>query len=235
MLFRWRRDPGRTWPESGFPLPDLLLTGGFLIFPAVLAVLAKVAGSGYTSRYGWPAILGLALGSVFLVADIWTKPAGTRILAALFLVFLFQTTENFRSLRGPRPKPEDRWSKITQLSAENPAIPVAVDAGNAYLQLMYYSAPELRKQVIRVIDRDAAVRWAGTDTGEIIHRLLGQFFPWRIEDSASFLAAHKKFLVLLDGSIFTVYSWLPQYLLEKKYHLTLLWEDGPAAIFMAEE
>jgi Dolichyl-phosphate-mannose-protein mannosyltransferase len=236
MLFRWWHDPGRTRFESSFSFPDFLLIGGFLILPAILVVLAQVSGAGYTTRYGWPAILGLALGSVFLTGDIWTKPAGSRVLAALLLVFLFQTTENFRILLyGQRTNPEDRWSEITRLSVENPTIPVAIDAGNAYLQLLYYSAPELRKQVIRVIDPEAALRWGGTDNSELIHRLLGQFFPWRLEDSVNFLAAHKKFMVLSDGSNFTVFSWLPQYLLEKKYHLTLLWKDGPGSIFLAEE
>jgi hypothetical protein len=242
MLFGWWRDPSQTSRGNGFPLPDLLLINGFLIFPAVLVVLAKVGGSGYVYRYGWPAVVGLPLGAVFLTADIWTKPAASRVLTALLLVFLFQTTVNFRDLRSPGPpadlygeQPEARWSEITRLSVENPTIPVAVDGGNAYLQLLYYAPAELRNHMIRVVNPEARLRWTDNDMGDIYHRSLGQFFPWRIEDSASFFAAHKKFLVMSDGTIFTHARWLPQSLLENKYPLTLLWEEGPSSILLAEE
>jgi hypothetical protein len=227
--------PCQSQSKNGFQPPEVVLIGGLLIYPAVLVILAKVAGSVYTARYGLPAILAFALTLVFLLGDIWTKPTATRLLAALLLVFLYQAGTDVRFRFRYHPKPEDNWSGITRFCIANPGIPVAVDSGDAYLQIMYYASPELTKRLVRVVNPEAAVRWTGTDTSEIGYLLFRQFFPWRIEESERFLTVHKKFFVLLDGSNFTVFTWLRQYLLEKKYHLTLVWQDNSSSIWLAEK
>ena len=50
---------------------------------------SKLLHSGYTPRYGWPAIFfGFVLGSVYLVREIWLKPFSIYVLMALFIAYL---------------------------------------------------------------------------------------------------------------------------------------------------
>jgi hypothetical protein len=231
-VYQWWRNPQQALVR-GLPLPDMLLIGGLLLYPAVLAALAKVAGSVYTERYGWPAILALVLGSMFLAGSLWMKPVAAQVLVVLLAVFAFQLYGDLRGLLSPRPKSkEERWAKITQFSNANPSIPVALDSVDLYLEMTYYPAAELRGRIVRVVNRDAAVRFAGNDTSEVIHTQLGPVLSWHVEDSESFLAAHKRFLVQSDKS---KDSWLLPYLLEKNYHVTLLWEDPSSMVSLVEE
>jgi hypothetical protein len=233
MLWRFWENSEKAWPKKGFQLPEILLIGGWLIFPAILVVLAKIAGSGYTDRYGKPAVLGLVLGLIFLVGEIWTKPAASRVLGALLFVFLYQTAEYSHMLiRSHRPKPEDRWSEMTKISNADPSIPVVLDTVDQDLEMMYYPAPGIRQRIVRVVDPDTAVRLTGTDTSEVIHRAFGRFLSWPVEDSTSFLAAHKKFFVQSD---YRIYSWFLRSVIEKKYHVTLLRQNDSSTISLVEE
>lgn len=60
----------RGWPADSLSVPELMLAGGFLFYPALLVVLTKLLGSGYVPRYGWPAILGLMLWLLYLLGMV---------------------------------------------------------------------------------------------------------------------------------------------------------------------
>src|SRR5262249_21956359 len=66
-LLRRMRELREGIREGEFGLPEIILVSSFLLYPALLVVLTKLLDSGYAPRYGWPAILGLVLGSVYLV------------------------------------------------------------------------------------------------------------------------------------------------------------------------
>jgi hypothetical protein len=53
--------------------------------------------------------------------------------------------------------------------------------------------------------------------------MLSRFVPLRIEDAAPFLAAHPIFFLESHHSSL---EWLPTYLLNHKYQLNMLWQDG---------
>jgi len=84
--------------EREFGLPEIILVSSFLIYPALLVVLTKLLDSGYTPRYGWPAILGLVLGLVYLVRTIWLKSSSFYLLVALLIAFAVQGGMDFQTL-----------------------------------------------------------------------------------------------------------------------------------------
>jgi len=73
-LLRLRRTREEGSMERDFGPPEIVLLGGFLCFPALLVVLIKLVHSGYTPRYGWPAILGLALGLAYVLGAFGLNP-----------------------------------------------------------------------------------------------------------------------------------------------------------------
>ena len=235
VLRRLWRTPQEAWPTCGFRPPEILLIAGFLVYPSFLAVLTKIQGGGYYPKYGWPAILGLVLASVSFFP---TSPRGmlglTRLLGALLIVFVAQGARDLRDVfkgdpAGPRATA--RWSSVAEVTQIDPNIPVVIDNGLVYLEMAHYAAPSLRSRLVKVVDKEAAIHFAGSDVDNTT-RVLGDFFPLRVEDSASFLAGHGRFFVYSrrDG-----FNWLPQYLIARKYQLKLVGEGSGGSIYAAEQ
>ena len=229
-LLRMCRTPGRegSLDERDFGLPEIILVGGFLCFPAILVVLTKCLHSGYTPRYGWPAILGLVLGSVYLVRSIWLKPSSTYLLVALLLAFAYQGGRSLNKAGSSRV--DERWTSLAELSHSEPNIPVVIGSPIAYLEAAEYSPPELRGRLVEVVDADNATRLVGADTPDKTNRLLAQFIPLHVEDLAAFQVTHQKFILRSDGR----YDWFTQYLVERRYHLSLLSKDAGSSLYIAE-
>jgi hypothetical protein len=231
-LLRICRTPGAGSPdERDFGPPEIILVGGFLYFPVLLVVLTKLLHSGYNPRYGWPAILGLVLGSVYLVRTIWPKPSSAYLLVALLIAFAVQSGSDVRTLyTAGSTRVDERWTRLAEVSRNEPSIPVVIGSPVAYLEAAEYSPPELRDRLVEVVDPDIATRLVGADTPDKTNRLLAQFIPLHVEDLAVFQAAHQKFILRSDGS----FDWFTQYLVERRYHLGLLSKDVGSQIYMAE-
>jgi hypothetical protein len=262
-LWRSQRSPQHALSMSGFQPPEIVLIGGLLIYPAMLVLGQRVRWSVYEDKWGLPAVLALALGFVFLASSLWTKPAALGLLVALLVVFLYQMEQQVDGLRfayrpnaGQNFMPPDHteslcngwqipsntfgttcetWSRLAQFSLVYPTIPIVADY---YMEAMHYAPPELRPRITRVVNPEASARLIGKDSSDREDILVRKFFDFPVVDSASFLAAHKKFIVqMLDDTSWVSgeVSWFTLYLIEKKYHLTLLWKYGSQAIFLAEQ
>lgn len=217
--------------EFDFSLSETVLVAGFLYFPAFLVVLTKLLHSGYTNRYGWPAILGLALGSVFLVRNIWLQSQGAFLLVALMIGFVYQSGNSITKLfKAGSSAVDGRWTSLAEFSRHEPGLPVVIGSPTDYLEANEYSPPELRDQLIEVADGDNAARLSGSDTTEKTNRLLARFIPLNIVNLAEFQAAHQRFLVRSGGS----FDWFTKYLVENRYDLRLLSQDGGTSFYVVQ-
>jgi hypothetical protein len=214
-----------------FRSAELVLISSFLFYPALLTVLTKLLGSGYTSRYGLPAVLGLVLGSVFLTRTLWLKSSSVYLLAALLIIFAFRSGSDFLMVYKARSIGVDgHWNRLAELSVSEPGIPVVIASPLAYLQAVEYSPPEMRDRLIQIVDGDTASRLVGTDTPDRTNRILANFVPLHVEGLAEFQAGHQKFILRSGG----VFDWLTQYLVERRYHLSLLSKDADVSVYIAE-
>lgn len=216
-----------------FGLTAIILVGGFLYYPALLVVLTKLLGSGYTTRYGSPAVLGMALGSVYLLRAFWRRSSSIHLLVALLIAFAFQGGQDFRLLSkaGSPTLDEKRWTTLAEISRHEPSVPVVIGSPLSYLEAAEYAPPELRARLVEVNDPDAAARLIVGDTAERGIRVLAQFVPLRLEDPAVFQAEHQRFLLCSGGNG----EWFTDYLLAQKYHLTLLSNlTASSKIYLAE-
>jgi hypothetical protein len=231
-LLRMLRRLGDGSLERDFCLPEVILVGGFLFYPALLVALTKLlSNSGYTSRYGWPAILGLVLGSVYLVRPIWFKSSSAYLLMALLIVFAVQEGIDFRIIyKAGSTRLHERWTKLVELSRDETCIPIVIGSGHRYLEAAEYAPPELRDRLVGVVDEDIATRLVGSDIVDKTNRLLAQFIPLRVEDLAAFQTADRKFILYSGGN----WDWFTQYLVESRYHLRLLSIDAGGSIYIVE-
>ena len=210
--------------------PELILIGGFLFYPALLVLLTKLLNSGYTPRYGWPAILGLALGSVYLFRAIWLKPSSACLLATLLVAFAVQGGQDLKLLsKAGLTRVDARWTRLAELSRAEPGIPVVIASVIPYMVAVEYAPPDLCRRLVFVVDANTAIRLVGTDTVEKEIPILARFIPLRFEDLARFQAAHQRF-ILYSGDWC---DWITLYLIEKHYHLSLLSKDGDATVYLA--
>ncbi len=231
LFLRMKRQPQRGMREGDFTLPEIVLVSGFLFYPALLVVLTKLLGSGYTPRYGWPGILGLVFGSMYLIKAIWLEPASTYLIAALLAALVVQDSNDFLMLNSTGGSRADlRWTRLAELSrSEPPDMPVVIGNPAAYLEAAEYAPAEVHNQLVMVVDADIATRLVGSDTPDKTNRLLAKFISLRIEDLVGFQAAHQKF-ILYSGA-----DWVIQYLIERKYRLRLLANDETGgATYIAE-
>lgn len=204
-------------------LPDLALVAGFLGCPVVLVVLTKLANSGYTARYAWPAVLGISLGIAFVARRLWQQPSAAHVLAGLLVAFAFQASVDFYHAwtAGPIGTTE-RWSQMSDASRQYPGVPVVVASGMNYLEASEYAPEGLRPRLVEVADSELAVQFTGTDSIDATNLLLAQFSPMHVEDIASFEATTHKFLLQVGPRR----DWLSHYLLQNNYRLQLLADGG---------
>lgn len=228
-LLRMLRRSREGSPERDFDLPEMVLLGGFLLYPALLVVLAKVFDGGYTPRYGWPAILGLVLGFVYLFRG--TKLSSALLLVALLAAFTVRSGYDFTVLsKAGWNRVDERWTRLAELSRGEPGIPVVIACGHTYLEATEYAPPELRERLVQVVDADMAARLIGSNTGDKVNRILARFLPLRVEDLAPFQTANQKFLLYSGGSR----DWLTQYLAANRYNMKLLSQDGDFSVYIVE-
>jgi hypothetical protein len=217
-------------PKHDFSLPEIVLVGGFLSYPALLVVLTKLLNSGYTARYGWPAIFGLVLGSVYLLRSTWA--ASSHLLVALLIAFAYQAGGDANRLRKAAGSTTvgERWTRLEALCRDEPGIPVVIASGKTYLEAAQYSPPALHDRLVEVVDTETATRLTGTDSVDTTNLHLAQFIPLRVEDLAPFEAAHQMFLLYSGGG----FDWFTPYLVEKKYNLRLLSNNDSSSVYIVE-
>jgi hypothetical protein len=168
---------------------------------------------------------------VYLFRNIWLKSSSAHLLGALLIAFAIGTGYELKQLpKADSTTHDERWAKLTELSREEKGVPVVVGSGIAYLEAAEYAPPELRGRLVQIVDAEIANRLVGSDTVDKTDRLLAQFIPLRVEDLASFQAAHRKFLLHSGG----VDDWLTQYLIERSYRLRLLSIGAGSSIYIAE-
>ena len=230
-LLRMMRHSREGSCERAFNPAEITLISGLLLYPALLVVLTKLCGSGYTSRYGWPGILGLVLGSVYLLRTLWLKSSSAYLLVALLMVVAVQGVSDFQMLaKAGSTRVDKLWTRLEEFGHGEPNIPVVMGSPLDYLQATEYAPSELHAQLVSVVDDGEAKRIAGTDNVDKNIRLLAQFLPLHVEELSAFQSAYRSFILYSGGD----FDWITQYLLENRYRLLLLAKDARHSLYIAE-
>jgi hypothetical protein len=210
----------RNESRSQFNPAEVVLVCAFLYYPAFLVVLTKISRSGYTSRYGFPGTLGLALALVYLARSVWSRPAAPYVLGALLTVFGLHTVEDaLATFNRPASTAMDpRWTSLAEAATAAPDSPVVIASPLAYLEAFKYAPPALQARLVNISDLDTSVRLLGWDTGDRNMRMLAQFIPLHTETPEQFQAGHPRFLLRAGGPG----DWYTRYLVEERFNLKLV-------------
>ncbi len=232
LLLRISGKSGHLSPPRDFPIPEVVLMGAFLGYPAFLVLFSKIMSSAFTPRYGWPGIIGFVLAFSYLFRNVWFKTASVQLLAAFLFAFAIQTRQDLLPLRGGNSRPPDETLlQLANVTRSEPDLPVVIASGKMYLEAHYYAPPALRDRIVEVVDSGEALRVLGTDSVDRTNRLLIQFFPLQIVDRARFEPVHQRFYLQTGGG----FDWLTTYLVERQYHLRLLTSSARAPLYLVEK
>ncbi|MGJ5815079.1 hypothetical protein [Paludibaculum fermentans] len=196
--------------EAGFSLPELALICAFAIYPAWLVLLAMAGRSGYVPRYGLPAMIGLALGVVYLLRPVWRHGHAVVLPGALLIFFLVRAGFEVSWVAEHDPRASTGyWAKLIEISRQEPNIPIVVTPSSLYLEADEYAPAELKSRLVNVVDSESSVRFTGTDTLDRSNQVLARFIPLHVVQLGSFQAGNPKFILFAGPAEF---DWLTPYL-----------------------
>ncbi len=235
MVFRASRTTAEDLSSRTLPAPELVFLAGLVLYPPLLILITSILHGGYTARYGWPAILGLVLGLVYLGWALWSWANFTRFVVALLIALCLQFGVDMASAVDPSnsslAEVRERWMRLAHVADGHPDIPVVVGDALDYLPSTQYAPLGLRGRLVEVVDPDLEVRVCGSDSTDRGGAILAGFAPLRVENRAPFLAAHREFMLYSSRGPF---DWITRYLIEKGSHLSLLWQDRSGSLYLCE-
>jgi len=221
-----RGSPGAD-DKSILPPEEIALILALLVYPAFLAMLTKIAGSGYVPRYGLPGVIGVAAGLVVAVRANW--PASGCLAAAMLAAFFYQAGGDIRNLPSEKATSADRrWTRLEAQCRSMPDAPVVIGSGLSFPEAVEYSTPALGKRLLEVVDPAEAVRILDTDTVDQANIRYARYFQLRVVSRDLFESSPRTFFLYSGGG----YDWFTRYATEKGYDLKLLWSDAANALYL---
>jgi hypothetical protein len=104
---------------------------------------------------------------------------------------------------------------LEQIESLPPApTPVLVANHQVYIEVWYYSSPQIRRRLYYGIDPEADIRYGWPDTGPAVLKVLRHWTQIQAPDLGVFLSRNAHFLVAADGR-----DWLVTHLLLLGYQL----------------
>jgi hypothetical protein len=187
-------------PRRQLPAHEIAAGLACLLIPAFGVLIARLVAGAFVPRYALSAVVGLSL--TVPLAVWWAIPRSGLPEVVLCLVLAGSFTESAldsaRHARDVFHDPVgDRPQLVRQLVAPGP---VVVTGGLMFLQLWYYTPPELRGRLWYLADPDAAFHYRSSDTFDRGFLALRRWTPVNVQDYESFVAANREFRVYAAGS-----------------------------------
>jgi hypothetical protein len=211
-----------TESESDLPIEERCLILLLLGLPFIAYLVVKVFNGGLTARYVIAAALGLALAVAYLASRAGRQTAAWT-LVMLLSVFGFQEVRQWKYCRSPPATAAFLGGEVRALDdllrdSSEPDLPVVISSGIEYLPLAYYTSHDRASRYIALVDFQAAIAYAGTDTVDRGLALLEPYFPLNVQDFSMFEPLHSRFF-LYSGISHDQWNWWPARLRRAGYSL----------------
>jgi hypothetical protein len=199
-------------PRPAFALPlrrgnrelpgrEVMALAVSVALPAIQIVAALATTGVFVPRYALLAVPGLCI-AIALATVRLTEASVVHVLIAGILIVSFAVPATFRpSFTNPA---QQRPALMELLAQEHP---VSVTGGLMYLQLWYYTPPEMREHLYYLADPGLA--WARTGSDSIDRGLLGlaRWSRLNVLNPETFTATNREFRVYGAGSGWLI-DWL---------------------------
>ena len=184
------------------PRPELAALVFYVALPAIQIVAAVSTTGVFVPRYALLAVPGVCIAIALAAVRVTHASDVAQIVIAATLAGAFAATV---TIPPSFTNPARQRPALMQLLAQGHR--VAVSGGLMYLQLWYYTPPEMRERLYYLADPGAALTYTGSDT--IDQGLIG-LAKWsriNVVERPSFTEANPEFRIYASGSGWLV-AWL---------------------------
>jgi len=204
---------------------EISLIAGFIWLPIIVLLGTMAAGGGLVARYAIGGILGLALGIAY-ASHLLGRTAQRVLLIGLLAALGFQQVF---TIEAPRTLRRDRLNQDLAVLgiARDPSLPIVVSDGVDFLPLAYYRS-RTDPPLVALIDREAAVRFSGSDSVDLDLASLRDYFALQVSEYPEFARQHERFLLYSTSGRF---DWWPARLVQDHYLLQVIARDGKATLY----
>ena len=180
--------------SGSMPLWEIAAAIGLLLLPAVGLLQAILVTNQITPRYVMPMVMGFGiLVAILAYENLRDDAVGSLLIAALLLAGWGSHVR--REYLGIRPE-GDQVQAFYRAAAQQPGgLPIVINDGDLYLQLVHYTPVEFSSRLFYLVDPDAARKYSGTDSDDLILLGYGRFVPLNLRRADPFLQSGRPFLL----------------------------------------
>ena len=176
------------------PLWEIAAAIGLLLLPAVGLLQAILVTNQITPRYVMPMVMGFGiLVAILAYENLLDDAVGGLLIVALLLAgWGSHVRREYLEI-----KPEgDQVQALYRATAQQPGeLPIVINDGDLFLQLQHYTPAEFSSRLFYLVDPDAARKYSGTDSDDLILLGYGRFVPLNLRRADSFLQSGRPFLL----------------------------------------
>lgn len=202
-----------------------------LLLPVTAVLVSEITHSGMADRYMLPTVLGAALIVGFLTSR-WPAKLRALALAVMLTSYGLNTIRDTKTILSDllyrrQPVRMLQALNLTGVRNRDPNLPIIISSGLEFLPMAYYDSSEEYPNVYALVDRQAAIAFAKTDSVDCALLALKRYFPLQVQDYRQFALQHHEFFLVSAG----MFDWWPSRLAHDGNLLRLLSNDGDTRIY----
>jgi hypothetical protein len=182
------------------PAHEVVAAASFALLPLLCVVSAAVFTGAYVHRYALPAVIAPAILLPLAVHRLDT-PRGllsraVAVAAIAFFVLVF--TDTYKEITVDRRDERDSIGLLRRVEQAR-GLPVAVSHPHASLGFARYAPPDVTARMVALVSPEAADRFVGSNSTEIVQLALAGRTPLHIERFEDFVATNRPFVLMFTG------------------------------------
>jgi hypothetical protein len=229
-VVRLARRRGTRHPRP--PAHEVVAAASFALLPLLCVVSAAVFTGAYVHRYALAAVIApaillpLALHRLDTPRALLSRVVAVATIAFFVLVF----ADTYKEITVDRRDERDSIGLLRRVEQER-GLPVAVSHPHASLGFARYAPPDVTARMIALVSPEAADRFVGSNSTEIVQLALDGITPLRMERFEDYLASNRPFVLL-----FTAYlrDWLRPALEANGRRLRVLGAENGWTVYLVE-
>ena len=178
------------------PVHEAAALAAGVAMPILGLVLAWSIAGVLVPRYLLSAIVPIGIALPLMLWRVNTRRSPAEALACALLILL--AAVGFA--HDPPPFLHPVANRSVLLNSLKTPVPTVVSSSLQFLQLWYYTPPELKGRMVYLADPPEALRLSGSDTIDRGYIALARWAPVPVEPYESFVARHSTFRVYEAGS-----------------------------------
>ncbi len=211
--------------NSALPAHEWMVAFTLMLLPELVIVALYFTIQVFVDRYLLWSMIGVA---IFLTMVLYRLAGGSRTVAAIVTVPLLIASA-VTIVHAATERPFLRHAASLQrelLRIPSGPTPIVIANVHAFMELSFYSEPDLRRRLVYLISPELSRYYNHTDTSALLMSALRRREPLGIADYDTFIAANPSFIVAGESG-----DWIVQHLRRLNYHFVPLDEGTDPELF----